>query len=635
MELSKQLIKFLISGGISALTSFSSLYVFTEFFNIWYLFSVVIAFFLALLASFLLQKFWTFNNRDREKAGLQFVCYSILALLNLTLNVSIVYFLVEKIGLWYMFAQFFAESFIALESFFVYKFVIFGHSNLSVKAIIRLIDFLRTIYNRLFYFLLGLFFKIFQLSRFGLFSKTNGWGITLKRDGWVYKIWGPFFLLHPANTFKRFKKFHQYLAENGIIDYIPDFKVNRVSIKYKFLSDSHDLLSYLSGLASEEKVKALKSLAEAIDYLHRHKVVHNDLKPKNILVNPQGRVYFIDFENSFITDKASDYLVDYEKLIPRIIYLFNFSEISSLLGDSETPERFKLFISRYVADFDYKKIISGLDFISKEKDNYFEDSEDIDITVDSLEKLKLLIKEIKIKGLDSRLFFYAQNDIKLYVFNLKKLVLLDVHLRQPLGKALFLWKKIKKNPPRQVALTGPDGAGKTFLLAAYEDYFKQNFFAALTGYELYHSSRFAREIRPADFQPSLMERFLNKITHGYFIKLVLYSRLLRKNKKPLVFFDRSFYDPFISRSGSFSKFYYLWLRLFLPKNILLILLKVSPGEAVRRKQELREDEIEKYYFWSEAKFPIDFVLKGAELEELLYRFNAICSYYFLTGESYL
>ena len=35
----------------------------------------------------------------------------------------------------------------------------------------------------------------------------------------------------------------------------------------------------------EEASKIIKSLLEAVDYLHSHNIVHRDLKPDNILIN--------------------------------------------------------------------------------------------------------------------------------------------------------------------------------------------------------------------------------------------------------------------------------------------------------------------------------------------------------------
>jgi len=125
MKIIEQITKFIISGGVTLLVGLSSLYVFTEFFGVWYLFSVVLSFMLSLLSSFALQKFWTFKNKEREKINQQILLYLGITVLNLAINVSAMYFLVEKIGLWYIWAQIVVDAAIAIESFFVYKNLIF------------------------------------------------------------------------------------------------------------------------------------------------------------------------------------------------------------------------------------------------------------------------------------------------------------------------------------------------------------------------------------------------------------------------------------------------------------------------------------------------------------------------------
>lgn len=129
IETVRQIIKFLISGLTVALVNFSLLYFFTEFIKIWYLFSVVLSFILAFAVSFTLQKSWTFKDRSLEKVNFQLLSYLGVTLMNLLINVAVVYLLVEKLGFWYMLAQLVANGLIAVESFIIYKFMIFKKSS--------------------------------------------------------------------------------------------------------------------------------------------------------------------------------------------------------------------------------------------------------------------------------------------------------------------------------------------------------------------------------------------------------------------------------------------------------------------------------------------------------------------------
>jgi len=126
-----QLVRFVISGLTVAAAGFAALYSFTEFAHIWYLYSVVLAFFSSFVISFTLQKLWTFKNKNFDLMSRQVFFYFLVTVCNLEINILIVYLLVEKVGLWYMLAQFIAEAIIAIESFIVYKFAIFKEKNIG------------------------------------------------------------------------------------------------------------------------------------------------------------------------------------------------------------------------------------------------------------------------------------------------------------------------------------------------------------------------------------------------------------------------------------------------------------------------------------------------------------------------
>ncbi|KKU57459.1 MAG: hypothetical protein UX81_C0035G0001, partial [Parcubacteria group bacterium GW2011_GWA2_47_12] len=118
---------YLIAGGTSTAIDLGILYVLTEFAGWWYLVSATAAFIVAFFVSFILQKFYTFNNRDtsRKAVAMQGAFYFTLALTNLGINTILMYALVEWAGVWYFLAQIIAAAALAVESFFIYRFVIF------------------------------------------------------------------------------------------------------------------------------------------------------------------------------------------------------------------------------------------------------------------------------------------------------------------------------------------------------------------------------------------------------------------------------------------------------------------------------------------------------------------------------
>ena len=121
----RQILKFIISGGTTALFGLTVLYVLTDFFGLWYLLSAVLAFIVGFFISFSLQKLWTFKDKRQDQVYRQLSLYLSVALTNLVLNTALMYLFVDVFGVWYMLAQVIVDLVIAAESFLMYKFIVF------------------------------------------------------------------------------------------------------------------------------------------------------------------------------------------------------------------------------------------------------------------------------------------------------------------------------------------------------------------------------------------------------------------------------------------------------------------------------------------------------------------------------
>ncbi len=117
--------RYLIAGGTAAFTNIALLFVFTDFLGIWYIASAIMAFILAFIVSFTLQKYWTFQDGSKDQIHRQAVIYLTVAVVNLLVNTGLLYLQVEYLGVYYIFAQLIASALIAVESFFVYQIFIF------------------------------------------------------------------------------------------------------------------------------------------------------------------------------------------------------------------------------------------------------------------------------------------------------------------------------------------------------------------------------------------------------------------------------------------------------------------------------------------------------------------------------
>ena len=72
--------------------------------------------------------------------------------------------------------------------------------------------------------------------------------------------------------------------------------------------DGTPLLAYCveNGLGVRDRLKLFRAVCEAVQFAHRHLVVHRDLKPGNILVTPEGVVKLLDFGIAKALDAEQD-----------------------------------------------------------------------------------------------------------------------------------------------------------------------------------------------------------------------------------------------------------------------------------------------------------------------------------------
>ncbi len=121
----KQFIKYLVSGGVAAFVLFGTLLILKELFGVWYLLSSTIAFIFTVIVSFTLQKLWTFEDSTTHTLHKQAARYLSLSFFNLVINIIVMYFLVDFVGIWYFSSQILTTLIIAFWSFFIYKYIIF------------------------------------------------------------------------------------------------------------------------------------------------------------------------------------------------------------------------------------------------------------------------------------------------------------------------------------------------------------------------------------------------------------------------------------------------------------------------------------------------------------------------------
>lgn len=100
-----KIVRFCVSGGLSAIFGFMMLYGFTEYIGIWYLLSSIMSFIISDIFSFLIKKFWVFEEKDIKEAKLQIFLYLLLSILYLMTNTIFLFIFVEYLHIQYIISQ--------------------------------------------------------------------------------------------------------------------------------------------------------------------------------------------------------------------------------------------------------------------------------------------------------------------------------------------------------------------------------------------------------------------------------------------------------------------------------------------------------------------------------------------------
>jgi len=107
----KQFGKFAVVGFTGTLVHLIVLFVLTEYFGVYYIVSSIFAFIFAVTNNFILNKIWTFNKTSRGRNIERYISFFIIAIIAFFVNLSILYFLTEYFGVYYMFSQLIAIAF--------------------------------------------------------------------------------------------------------------------------------------------------------------------------------------------------------------------------------------------------------------------------------------------------------------------------------------------------------------------------------------------------------------------------------------------------------------------------------------------------------------------------------------------
>ena len=120
----QQFFKFCVVGTIGAIIDIGGLYILVEFFGLHYLLGAAISFTLAVINNYLLNKYWTFQNKSKNHTK-QFICFLLVSIGGLLINLGIMYLLVEILFVWYLLAKAVASIIVLFWNFLMNKYITF------------------------------------------------------------------------------------------------------------------------------------------------------------------------------------------------------------------------------------------------------------------------------------------------------------------------------------------------------------------------------------------------------------------------------------------------------------------------------------------------------------------------------
>lgn len=123
--LRKSTIRYIFSGGIGFAVNLGTYVSLLHFTNIWYIKAATVAFLAGAVASFILQKWWTFGETSTDVVHKQLIKYVSVLLFNTAINSLLVYIFVDNLGIHKVTAAITSTIVIAVWSFFIYKKIIF------------------------------------------------------------------------------------------------------------------------------------------------------------------------------------------------------------------------------------------------------------------------------------------------------------------------------------------------------------------------------------------------------------------------------------------------------------------------------------------------------------------------------
>lgn len=119
-KLISQFFKFGVVGVIAFIVDYLSLYLLTEFLNVYYLISSIISFLLSIIVNYILSIKWVFDIKKKQSFK-DVIIFTLLSTIGLLINLLVMYLSVEVFKIHYMIGKLIATFIVMIWNFVTRK----------------------------------------------------------------------------------------------------------------------------------------------------------------------------------------------------------------------------------------------------------------------------------------------------------------------------------------------------------------------------------------------------------------------------------------------------------------------------------------------------------------------------------
>ncbi len=120
-----QSVQYAFGGGVAFIVDFSFLYLFTNFFHVYYLLSAAFAYMIGSAIHYIFSVLVVFPSRSFENRTIEFTIFALIGIIGLGMNEALMWFFTGRIGFHYLYSKLIATGFIFFWNFSTRKFVLF------------------------------------------------------------------------------------------------------------------------------------------------------------------------------------------------------------------------------------------------------------------------------------------------------------------------------------------------------------------------------------------------------------------------------------------------------------------------------------------------------------------------------